>query len=186
MRLPPVPHPQRVGASIAAPIIAAALAVTPLLPPSALPAVAETRRVVGEIQTSGLVFKDTLRVESFYDPKVAGVQLYLSDFQLPVTEKLSKGDIFSDPTSGGLTCSHKGRVVVSADASTKPEGEEVFSEARSLLFKSLKVRRLVDREGEAVVYAVYSQRVDKSEDQNNARFKSALCAVQVDEFAADQ
>ena len=120
------------------------------------------------------VFKDTLKVEAFPDPKVSGVQLYLSDFSRPVTEKLSKGDIFSDPSQGGLSCSHNGKVVVSSDASLSKEGEEVFSEARSLVFKSLKVRRLVDVEGGSVVYAVYSQRLDKNEDANNSRFKSNL------------
>ena len=33
-----------------------------------------------------------------------------------------------------------------ADADTSLNGEEVFSESRSLIFKSLKVRRLVDKE----------------------------------------
>ena len=33
-----------------------------------------------------------------------------------------------------------------------------------------------------MVYAVYSQRLDKNEDSNNSRFKSNLCAVHVDEF----
>ena len=66
---------------------------------------------------------------------------------------------------------------MSAAASTSKDGEEVFSESRSLLFKSLKVKRLVDKEGESIVYAVFSQRLDKNEDANNSRFKSALCAV---------
>lgn len=113
---------------------------------------------------------------------MAGVQLYLSDFQKPLTEKLAKGDVFSDPSQGGLTCSYKGRVIVAPDADTSLGGEEVFSESRSLLFKSLKVRRLVDREGGNVVYAVYSQRLDKADDENKSRFKSNLCAVHVDEF----
>ena len=130
-----------------------------------------------------MVFKDTLRVEAFNDPKVSGVQLYLSDFQRPVTEKLAKGDLFSDPSNGGLSCSHRpGKVVVDSSASRDKGGEEVFSEQRSLVFKSLKVRRLVDDQGGSVVYAVFSQRLDKGEDSNNSRFKSALCAIPVDEF----
>ena len=141
---------QAAAANLGALALTAAVALSP---PTALPAFAEAKpRVIGEIQGSGLVFKDTLRVEAFDDPKVEGVQLYLSDFQRPVTEKLAKGDIFSDPSQGGLTCSHKGKVVVTKAASTSLDGEEVFSESRSLLFKSLKVRRLVDREGESVVY----------------------------------
>ena len=159
----------------------ASLAMTPMV---ALPDAAfADKRIVGEVQGSGLVFKDTLKIEAFDDPKVSGVQLYLSDFERPVTEKLAKGDVFSDPSQGGLTCSKaSGKVVVKADASVDKGGEEVFSESRSLLFKSLKVRRIVDKPGETVVYAVYSQRLDKGEDTNNSRFKSALCAVHVDAF----
>jgi catabolite regulation protein CreA len=161
---------------------ALALAATLALSPRS-PAVADgDKTIVGETQTSGFLFKDTLRIERFSDPKVSGVELYLSDFSLPVTEKLAKGDVFSDPSQGGLGCSKKGRVVVSPGASTKLEGEEVFQESRSLLFKSLKVRRYVDREGGNVVYAVYSERLNKGDDNSNARFKSNLCAVPVDEF----
>ena len=69
-----------------------ALAATFVATP--FPAAADAdRRIVGEISGSGLVFKDTLKVEAFSDPKVSGVQLYLSDFQRPVTEKLAKGDV---------------------------------------------------------------------------------------------
>ena len=68
-------------------------------------------------------------------------------------------------------------MVVSTAASTSKEGEEVFSESRSLVFKSLKVRRVIDEPGQSVVYAVFSQRLDKKEDSNNSRFKSNLCAV---------
>ena len=89
----------------------------------------------------------------------------------------------SDPSSGGLSCSHRpGKVKVLASASAKPDGEEVASESRSLLFKSIKVRRFLDKEGGSVVYAAYTQRLDKNEDTNNSRFKSSLCAVPVDEF----
>ena len=109
-------------------------------------------------------------------PKVSGVALFLSDFERPVTEKLAKGDVFSDPSQGGLSCSSTGRVIVSASATMDKGGEEVISEARSLVFKSLKVRRLVDRPSQSVIYAVYSQRLDKNEDSNNSRFKSALWA----------
>jgi hypothetical protein len=41
------------------------------------PAQAVESRVVGQLQGSGLVFKDTLLIESFDDPKVRGVKLYI-------------------------------------------------------------------------------------------------------------
>jgi hypothetical protein len=46
---------------------------------------AEGSRTIGQISGSGLVFKDTLVVESFDDPKVRGVTLYVSNFERPLT-----------------------------------------------------------------------------------------------------
>lgn len=175
-------HVEPALSAAAAVCLSAALATAPL---TALPDAAfAATRTIGEVSGSGLIFKDVLKVEAFDDPKVQGVQLYLSDFQRPVTEKVMKGDIFSDPSQGGLSCNRAGKVVVSATADRSTAGEEVLSESRSLIFKSLKVRRLVDPKGEAVVYAVYSQRLNipGEEDANNSRFKSNLCAVHVDEF----
>ena len=61
------------------------------------PAMAADSTVVGSLKGSGLVFKDTLNVERFEDPKVKGVVLYVSNFDRPVTEKLS-GNFFNDPS----------------------------------------------------------------------------------------
>lgn len=177
-----LPAPHAFTNAVAALTLSASLTLSPLVSSPVLAA----SRVVGEVQTSGLVFKDTLRIEHFDDPKVDGVNLYLSDFQRPISEKLAKGDIFSDPSQGGLSCSKAGPVTVKAEASLSKEGEEVFSESRSLVFKSLKVRRIIDREGKSIVYAVYSQRLDKGDDANNSRFKSNLCAVTVDRFETAQ
>ena len=174
----PSPPPNLLSPAVHA---AAAFALSAAI--ATAPPVFADARTVGEIQGSGLVFKDTLKVEAFADPKVSGVTLYISDFQRPVTEKLAKGDIFSDPSQGGFSCNHRpGKVIVSKEASRDKGGEEVFSEQRSLVFKSLKVRRLVDVEGGNVIYAEYSQRLDKGEDSNNSRFNSNLCTVMVDGF----
>ena len=86
MKLPVINLPaQPVMHSAAMLALATTLVATPF-PAHAAP-------TIGEIQGSGLVFKDTLKVEAFDDPKVSGVQLYLSDFQRPATEKLAKGDL---------------------------------------------------------------------------------------------
>jgi catabolite regulation protein CreA len=69
-----------------------------------LPALAaEGSHVIGEISGSGLVFKHTLRVESFDDPKVKGVTVYLTNFERPLTERQQK-DFFLDPSTSLLPC----------------------------------------------------------------------------------
>ena len=128
-------------------------------------------RLVGEIAGSGIVFKDTLNVESFNDPKVKGVTLYISNFQRPLNERLSK-DFFNDPSYASVACARTGPISIADNINKSKQGEEVFEENRSLLFKQLKVQRIYDVEKNTVIYASFNTRLDKKEDSNKSRFKS--------------
>mmetsp|Transcript_7716 Transcript_7716/g.24282 ORF Transcript_7716/g.24282 Transcript_7716/m.24282 type:complete len:195 (-) Transcript_7716:25-609(-) len=143
------------------------------------PAHAESKRQIGSITASGLIFKDKLVVDAFPDPKVEGVTLYVSDFERPVTERLQK-DFFSDPSQAGLACSRRAAPLTVGAVDRSPEGEDVVAEAKSLLFKTLRVKRIVDKEANALVYVSFSTRLDKGDDSNKARFASALCTVSMD------
>ena len=140
-------------------------------------------KIIGEIPASGLIFKDIVKVSRFSDPKVQGVELYVSDFQLPMTERLTQGDIFSDPLSSSVTCVQTGAIVLdpSIKAENTLQGEEVVSQARSLLFKSVKVRRLYDEDTNTIVYVSFASRLDKGDDANKSRFKSDICVLKVDQ-----
>ena len=94
--------------------------------------------IIGEFETSGFIFKDTLKLNQFNDPKVEGVAIYLADFERPITEKITK-DFFSDPSSTSLTCSKSGPITISSDVNKGPSGEEVFQESRNLFFKVLVI-----------------------------------------------
>jgi catabolite regulation protein CreA len=136
-------------------------------------------RIVGQLSGSGLVFKDTLQIESFDDPKVRGVTLYISTFQKPITERMT--NFFSDPSYASVGCAKTSSTVSIADnINTSLGGEEVFEESRSLLFKTLRVQRIYDVEKKTVVYVSYNTRFDKSDDTNKSRFKSSLCAVNLE------
>jgi len=143
-----------------------------------------TSRTVGDFGTSGLVFKDSLKVDALDDPKVEGVTLYISDFQIPITEKFQNG--FNDPGAVGITCAKTGPIRLKKGVSKSKAGEEVFSESRSLFFgKSIKVRRIFDEEKNTLLYISYSDRLDKTNDENKSRFKSAICALPLDTFMGD-
>ena len=45
------------------------------------------------------------------------------------------------------------------DIEKDAEGEDVFSERASLIFKSIRVRRIWDERNETLVYVAYSQQV---------------------------
>jgi catabolite regulation protein CreA len=62
--------------------------------------------------------------------------------------------------------------------------KEVFKESKSLLFKSLRVQRIYDKERNTLVYVSFNTRLDKNDDSNKSRFKSSLCAVNLDEVGA--
>mmetsp|Transcript_47482 Transcript_47482/g.111045 ORF Transcript_47482/g.111045 Transcript_47482/m.111045 type:complete len:240 (-) Transcript_47482:87-806(-) len=147
------------------------------------PALAESKRVVGEIPASGFVFKDTINVEAFEDPKVSGVSLYISDFSRSLADRMSKGDFFSDPGAAGLTCTKNGPVKIAADLKPSKEGEDVFQESRAILFKTLKVKRIYDADAKNILYVAFTERLDSNNDSNKSRFKSQVCGVHVDGVA---
>ena len=136
-------------------------------------------RVVGQIAGSGLIMKDTLEVESFPDPKVRGVTLYISNFQKPITERLSAKTFFNDPSSSAVACVKTGKVQLADTINKSPSGEEVFQESKSLLFKSLRVQRIYDEETQTLVYVSFNTRLDKNEDSNKSRFQNSLCAIHI-------
>lgn len=144
-------------------------------------AAGDSSKVVGEIQGSGLLFKDTLQIERFEDPKVRGVELYIANFQRPLTEKISAGNFFNDPSYASVACVKTGKVSIADNLVKGTSGEEVFEEKRSLLFKDLKVRRVYDEDKKTLIYVSYNTRLDKGEDSNKSRFKSSLCAISLEE-----
>eukprot|EP00536_Pseudo-nitzschia_multiseries_P013880 jgi/Psemu1/327346/estExt_fgenesh1_pg.C_6270002 len=146
---------------------------------------ANDSKVIGQLKGSGLVFKDTLSIERFDDPKVKGVVLYISNFDRPMTEKLSKGNFFNDPSYASVACARTGqKVAIASNINKTPQGEEVFEESRSLLFKTLRVQRVYDEETNTAVYVSYNTRLDKNDDTNKSRFKSSLCAVNLEDPVA--
>ena len=57
-------------------------------------------------------------------------------------------------------------------------GRSLQQALRSLLFRSINVRRLYDKEN-TLVYVAYSTRLNKGDDENKSRFKTTMCALPV-------
>ena len=176
-------HPRRVlsrRGALSSFLAAGAAAVTSGVVAPPTEARAEEPRTIAKIKGSGLVFKDTLKVEAFDDPKVKGVTIYVSNFERPVTERLQK-DFFSEPSDAGVTAVRTSRDVEIADNIDKSEtGEPVFAEKRSLLFKELRVQRIYDEEKKTLVYVSFNTRLDKDSDTNKSRFKSSISAISLE------
>lgn len=145
---------------------------------------AEAGAIIGQIPTSGLLFKDSIVVHGVGDPKISGVRLYVADASRRVTDRLAN-PLAQEPGSAAVTCLKVGHAAVVAGTapSEAKEGEEVFTEARSFGWanKSVRVVRLLDPAARSVVYVSFSSRVLDTKDDNRSRFASSVCAIQLDE-----
>ena len=99
-----------------------------------------------------------LQVQAIEDPGVKGGTCHLVDFDRSLLDRLSKGNWFEDPSNASISCRQTGPITV-GDIDLSQKGEEVFSERKSLVFKSIAIRRIYDRPNDTLVYVVYSRQV---------------------------
>ncbi|QLQ20870.1 MAG: CreA family protein [Exiguobacterium profundum] len=117
---------------------------------AALPAAAEE---VGRVGVDW-VGNDVV-VEAFADPKVQGVTCHVAYFSRSVIDRLSQGNWFEDPSYSAADCAATGPIVL-GDIDRSGDGENVFSEGRSLIFKSLKVTRIWDEKNRTLIYLAHA------------------------------
>ena len=94
-------------------------------------------------------------IEAIHDPEVEGVTCHLAYFSRSVIDRLSQGNWFEDPSNSAIECSQTGPIRL-GDVSTSTNGEEVFSESRSLIFNSLRVRRIYDEKNQVLIYLAHA------------------------------
>ena len=129
--------------------LAAALAL-------ATPAAAEQ---VGEIGTDWT--GNDIVVEAIADPKVQGVTCHMTSFSRGFIDRLRQGNWFEDPSNSSIACRQTGPLVIGAIEADE-DGEEIFSQRQSLVFKALAVRRIYDRANETLVYVSFSRQVQQA------------------------
>lgn len=94
-------------------------------------------------------------IESFEDPKVAGVSCHVAYFERSVIDRLSQGNWFEDPSYSAVDCAQTGPITV-GEIERGPKGEKVFSERQSLILKSLVVTRIFDERRNVLVYVAHA------------------------------
>ena len=119
---------------------------------------------VGKVSLGLFTTKDVI-IDAKHDPKIPGVTCHISRI---------KADLdFADPSDMGISCRQTGRITANnlADIDMSKGGEIVFQESLSILFKSLKVRRILDKENQTLLYLSYSTK------ETNGSHKHALSTV---------
>ena len=105
---------------------------------------------------------DKIVVDGFDDPKVQGVACHISRAQTGgIKGALSVAEDVSDAS---IACRQVGPIRFLSELK---DGERVFDEHRSLVFKSLQVVRFFDRKRNVLVYVSYSDRVLTGSPKNS-------------------
>ncbi len=101
-------------------------------------------------------------IEAFDDPKISGVTCYVSRSR---TGGVKGGLGLAEETSdASIACRQVGPIIIKEKFK---EGEEVFTERRSLLFKKMQVVRFLDEPRKTLVYLVYSDRIIEGSPKNS-------------------
>lgn len=122
------------------------------------------RGTTGQISTNfrWLGPNDRIAVDGFDDPKVQGVACHISR---AVTGGVKGAlGVAEDTSDASIACRQVGPIKMPTDLQN---GEQVFDERRSALFKQLHVVRFYDRSRNVLVYVSYSDRVMAGSPKNS-------------------
>lgn len=117
-----------------------------------LPATAHAE-VVGKVGVDWV--GNDIYVEAIPDPKVQGVTCHIAYFSRSIIDRVSNGNWFEDPSWSALDCRQTGPVTL-GDIDRGQDGETIFSEGTSLVFKSLRVTRIFDAKNNTLVYLAHA------------------------------
>ncbi|WP_102106932.1 CreA family protein [Oceaniglobus roseus] len=119
----------------------------------ATPAAAEQ---VGNVDVDWL--GNDIVIEAFADPKVEGVTCHVAYFDRGLIDRLQKGNWFEDPSNSSIACRQTGPITI-GDIDRSDEGESVFSERRSIIWKTLQVKRIFDEANQTLIYISHARQV---------------------------
>ena len=124
--------------------------------------------IVGNVDVDWL--GNDIVVEALADPEVSGVTCHLTYFERGLIDRLQKGNWFEDPSNSSIACRQTGPITI-GDIDRSDEGEDVFSERRSIIFKTLRVKRIFDEANNTLIY------ISHSRDIQNGSAKMSMSTV---------
>ncbi len=136
----------RTGLSTAACGLAALIAL-------AAPAHAET---VGKVGVDWI--GNDILIDAVTDPKIKGVTCHITYFDRSVIDRLKNGNWFEDPSNNAIACRQTGPIEI-GDIDLSKDGESVFREGLSLIWKSLIVTRVYDKANDTLIYLAHSSQI---------------------------
>ncbi|GAB3031198.1 CreA family protein [Bowmanella dokdonensis] len=119
---------------------------------------------VGDVSLGVFTTKD-IKLDAFTDPVVTGVTCHVSSIEANLD--------FSDPSDSAIACRQTGPITAGmiAQIDKGKDGEVLFSKSKSIFFKSMKIRRILDVEHQTLMYVSYSTK------ETSGSFKHSLSTV---------
>ena len=102
---------------------------------------------IGKVTTSGLLFKDSIVINSFNDPTLEGVTCHVSNPKRSLS--------FEDQTNSSIACRQTGEI----KGNYKVPAMNLFSQSKGLFFKKMRVDRFWDSKNKTLVYIAYTKKV---------------------------
>ena len=131
------------------------LMLATLIALAATPALAEEVGRVGVDWTG-----NDIKIEAFADPDVSGVTCHIAYFDRGVIDRVTKGNWFEDPSDSSIACRQTGPIVI-GDIDMSEDGEEVFKQGLSLVWKKQVVNRIYDKANNTLIYLSHSRQVQE-------------------------
>ena len=94
-------------------------------------------------------------IEAIADPDVEGVTYHIAYFERGLIDRLSKGNWFEDPSNASISCRQTGPITI-GDIDRSDSGEDVFRASRSIILKSLRVKRIFDEKNQTLIYIAHA------------------------------
>ncbi len=128
-----------------------------------LPGAARAEQV-GEVDTAFILIgpDHKIVVDAYDDPKVSGVACFVSRAKTGGIR--GAFGLAEDKAEASIACRQVGPI---SFAKPIAEQEEMFNERISLVFKKLRVVRMVDKKRNTLVYLTYSDRLIDGSPQNS-------------------
>ena len=136
-----------------------------------LPALLTVPAAAEEIGSVNTVFKmvgpdHKIVIDAFDDPDINGVACYVSRAKTGGV-KGALG-LAEDTSDASIACRQVGPITLPERvASKKADGEQVFKQRTSLLFKTLQVVRFFDATRNTLVYLTYSDKIVEGSPKNS-------------------
>lgn len=123
---------------------------------------------IGSVDTAFVLLgaNHKIVIEAFDDPKIPGVSCHVSRAKTGGVK--GTFGIAEDASDASIACRQTGVITLPAEISSKRhDGEKVFKESTSLLFKHLQVVRFYDAKRNTLVYLAYSDKLIDGSPKNS-------------------